>query len=324
MINTAITYLKETIDENVTVEKWNESEKLSLYLRTYFNYYSMSILDEKCLLIEFKNDSSSLNQLQKQIQQLKSYTMWPIVCYYSSLTTHRRKTLIENRIPFISHDGQLFLPFLGLLLKQSQDENRINKRRFSSSAQLAFLYLLYKKETVNVTQLAQELDVSMMTASRALNELYSAQLLTYEIKGKTARSKVYKRIKHPHYFKQAQTYLNTPVRKVVYTKDRPLNGYLAGLSALSSISEVNDSKNLTYAMYYQDLSINQLELVENEDVIKDESLIEVQLWSYDPKKVAQSGRVDLLSLYLSLSENNEERVKHALEDALLGEAWYMD
>ncbi|MBC7087128.1 MAG: hypothetical protein H5T96_01420 [Tissierellales bacterium] len=58
-----------------------------------------------------------------------------------------------------------------------------------------YIYFLYhKEEVINTTDFAKKLGFNTMTASRALNYLYYANLITYEIGGKTGRSKDYRRI----------------------------------------------------------------------------------------------------------------------------------
>ena len=50
----------------------------------------------------------------------------------------------------------------------------------------------------------------MMKSSRALNELYNAKLLIYEIGGKTGRSKYYSRIYDSDYFQKGKVCLILP------------------------------------------------------------------------------------------------------------------
>ena len=78
-----------------------------------------------------------------------------------------------------------------------------------------------------------------MTASRALNDLYDANLLIYEIGGKTGRSKEYRRISDPEYFEKGRRFIKSPVKKVVYVKSAPAGTLVAGLEALAELSMIN-------------------------------------------------------------------------------------
>jgi hypothetical protein len=92
-----------------------------------------------------------------------------------------------------------------------------------------------------------------MTASRALNDLYKAKLITYKIGGKTGRSKEYKRIADPYYFKLGQVHIKSPVRKAVYVDVMPDNTLIAGLEALAQISMINPPKHPIRAISYEQI-----------------------------------------------------------------------
>jgi len=58
----------------------------------------------------------------------------------------------------------------------------------------------------------------------------------------------------------------------------------------------------------------KIDIIKNKDLIKDTQLVELQIRNYDPKYFSDSNRVDILSLYASLKEENDEKVEHALEE----------
>ena len=58
----------------------------------------------------------------------------------------------------------------------------------------------------------------------------------------------------------------------------------------------------------------KIDIIKNKDLIKDTQMVELQIWDYDPKYFSDSNRVDILSLYASLKEENDERVEHTLEE----------
>jgi hypothetical protein len=53
-------------------------------------------------------------------------------------------------------------------------------------------------------------------------------------------------------------------------------------------------------------------------------MMEFQIWNYDPQLLVKNSTVDLVSLALSTSDINDERVKQALEENLKGETWYSE
>jgi len=318
-------YLKENIDENITIKPWSEKNTLPLFLRNNYNFYEMTILRKRCILIEVLDDQPNIEQLKKHMKQIENQTDRQIVLFYKEITRYRRKSLIENRIAFVIEDGQMYLPFLGLDLKKVPEyvENKV--KRFTTPAQIAYLYFLYNKEDiVNMTEFAEKMGFNKMTASRALNDLYHANLIIYEIGGKTGRSKKYKRAPDPEYFQNGKLYLKTPIRKTIYTKAIPSGALRAGLDALATISMINPPGHPVVAIDHNRLNDEQIEVVRNKDYIKDNQLVELQIWDYDPKLFSDEEHVDLLSLYISLKVDADERIEQALEEVLRGESWFTD
>ncbi|RQD72225.1 MAG: MarR family transcriptional regulator [Tindallia sp. MSAO_Bac2] len=325
MIMTAVPYLKENIDEQLTVKPWDKKNHFPLFLRNSYRFYDMKILETQCVLMEVLHQTPNIDQLQKHIKQIKNIADRQVVLFYKDISRYRRRSLIEKRIAFVIEDGQMYLPFLGLDLKKAQEQAQQEVKRFTTPAQIAYLYFLYHKdEVVNMTRFAEKMGFNYMTASRALNELYHANLITYEVGGKTGRSKEYKRIPDPDYFLNGRKYLKTPVRKTIYTRTKPLGALNAGLDALAGLSMINTPDHPVMAIDRKQLNEEKFEIVRNKDLIKDSKLVELQLWDYDPKLFAENQHVDLLSLYASLREDTDERVEQALEEALRGELWYTD
>lgn len=325
MVMPAELYLKENIDEQITIKPWPKKNSYPIFLRDSYNFYEVTILGTKCILVEAVDEMPNVDQLQKHIKQIKNLTDRQVVLFYRDITRYRRKSLIENRIAFVIEDGQMYLPFLGLDLKKVQENIQEEAKGFTTPAQITYLYFLYhKEEVVNTTDLAKKLGFNIMTASRALNSLYNANLITYDVGGMTGRSKVYKRIEDPDYFLRGRDYLKTPVRKIIYSKTRPLGTLAAGMDALAELSMMNPPDHPIIAIDRNKLNIEQVEAVKNKDLIKDSKLVELELWDYDPGLFSINGHVDPLSLYASLKDETDERVEQALEEVLRGEPWYTD
>lgn len=317
-------YLKEQIDSNVIITPWNEKEYLPIFLSEIYTFYRMNILDESCLLMEINSEIPGIELIKKHIKLISKSVDCKLVFFFKTLSAFRRKTLIENRIPFVIENGQMYFPFLGMDIKMTKDENVKAIEKFSSSTQLVFLYFLYNKDLlINTTELAGKIGASTMTASRALNDLYLLGLLTYEVSGKTGRSKSYKRIDDTYYYDRGSKYLKNPVSKVVYVdKDIAYDFPVAGLEALSTETMLNPPKRSIRAMAKQYIKNIKEHIVTNKDKIADMDLIELQLWEYEPKILSKNKIVDLVSLIRSIGKSNDERVEIAIEERLKSELWY--
>lgn len=318
-------YLKDNIDGQTSIEVCNYASKIPLFLREIYKFHTMKILDTQCTLLEVINETPRIEAIKKHIDAIKKITNEQIVFYYREITRYRRKSLIQNRIPFVIEDGQMFLPFLALDLQNADHSLEKQINNFTPSGQIAYLYFLYNKNiSVNTTEFSEVFGWNLTTSSRALNELYKAKLLTYTIGGKTGRSKFYTRISDPFYFEEGKVFLNSPIKKVIYVKEEPKGSLIAGLEALSELSMINPPRHKIRAIHEDNLNKKDLEIIKNRDIIKDEKLFELQIWKYDPGIFAKEDLVDIASLYASLEKEKDERIEQTLEEVLRDTTWYMD
>ncbi|MBN1892062.1 MAG: MarR family transcriptional regulator [Clostridiales bacterium] len=318
-------YLKENIDARASIESWREKNDIPIFLRERYRFYEMTILETSCVLMDILDGKPGVETLIKHIHRIESLTNRPVVLFYKEITRYRKRSLIEKRIPFLIEDGQMYLPFMALHLKRGTDSADVDVKRFSASAQLAYLFFLYNRDkVVNVTEFSEIMGLSQMTASRALNELYRARLLTYEIGGATGRSKKYKRIPDPGYFRKGREYLKSPVKRVVYMKKAPSEALVSGADALAHISMLNPPDYPVRAIGKNSSGRIEPEIITNPDLINDLQPARIEIWDYDPKLFSEKDHVDLLSLYLSLRDEKDERIEQALRDVLRAQPWYTD
>ncbi|MEA1973919.1 MAG: helix-turn-helix domain-containing protein [Bacillota bacterium] len=325
MIMEIKSYLAENIDTNVKIKPWQGKNDLPIFLKELYNFHEIIILEIPCILVEIVDELPDVDMLQKHIKRIKNFTDLKVVFYYKDITRYRRKSLIQHRIPFLIEGGQMYLPFLGLDLNKETEEIENQVEYFSPSTQLVYLYFLYHRNTeMSATDFSKKLKFTKMTASRALRDLYNANLLTYEIGGKTGRTKKYKRISDPDYFVNGQPYIKSPINKIVYVKVVPIGALIAGLDSLSKISMLNPPDHPIRAMGLEEFRKKKISIIKNMDQVKDEKLIQLQLWDYNPKLFSDNQHIDLLSLYATLKSEKDERIEQALEEVLRGERWYMD
>ncbi len=88
----------------------------------------------------------------------------------------------------------------------------------------------------------------------------------------------------------------------------------AGISALSEVTNLAEDRIVTYAASRSEAAATEpsIELVEFED----EANARLETWRYAPALLATEGRIDPLSLYLSLCDTGDERLLGALDDLL--------
>lgn len=296
---------------SIRYEPWDNKSILPLYIVNSYQFYTAYIENIRCIVIIPTEELPTLPSLKKQIQKIRVIDDVSVVLYSKTISFYRRKSLLENHIPFMT-DKQVFLPFIGTLLVDEKETEKM-KDKFVYSTQLLFLAYMYNHEKkVYVSDLSKYLPFSAMTLSRAVKQLEMTDLfLVYKVGvNKVIESKYsYKEL-----FERIQRYLLTPVRQVGYM-DQPLvtdHMILAGESALSEMSMLNPSRIKIYAVYEKDFDKTQL----IDELIDPDVQVKVEIWAYDPQLFTHTNIADTLSIILSLKVNKDERIEKIIEDIL--------
>lgn len=261
--------------------------------------------------------------LAKQIVLYQQNSGLDVAFYFERLTKVQRDALIKHRIPFFSVPDQIYLPFLGIAIKNNFKKNHIvSVDKMMPVTQSLFLYLLYNQEYDYILkkQAAEKLGLTRTSITRASEQLKQMGLITELNCGKEVHMST------PfcglELFEKAKPYLINPIQKriCISEKDKPENILVAGESALSMGSMLGAPREITYAIY------------KKEDIIKswseidpkwqtDEPVCYVELWKYDPVVFARNGSVDPVSLAMSLRDDEDERVQGELQTYLEEYKW---
>ena len=231
--------------------------------------------------------------------------MIPIILNISNISTSTKKYLIDNDISFISNDA-IYLPQLLIYLKDIS--NKPKKKiytKISKLAQMILIFELLKKDTneIDIYNCAEKFNVTQMSASRALKELYEFNYLKLETIG---RKKIYY-LKSDINIDEILQALKNPKIEDIYIKNRDVKYFdiqiLSSYSALSYYTDIMNNENI-YAIdkEYFTKYINKDNQIDIYNEKYDNSLIQIELWKYQPN-IIQENIIDPISLYLSLKED---------------------
>lgn len=296
---------------SIRYEPWDNKSILPLYIVNSYQFYTAYIENIRCIVIKPIEELPTLPSLKKQIQKIRVIDDVPVVLYSKTISFYRRKSLLENHIPFMT-DKQVFLPFIGTLLVDEKETEKI-KDKFVYSTQILFLAYMYNREKkVYVSDLSKSLPFSAMTLSRAVKQLDMTDLFSVYKDG--VNKVIESKYSYKELFERIQHSLLTPVRQVGYMDQSLVTDYmiLAGESALSEMSMLNPSRIRTYAVYEKDFDNSQL----IDELIDPDVQVKVEIWAYDPHLFTHTNIADTLSIVLSLKENKDERIEEVLEDIL--------
>ena len=316
-------YLNDVLGFHAKIDAWEGEKSLPLYLRKGRGFFVLSFDDVICLLLSINNDSFSLNMFQKQMKRIEDNAPGPVVLCFAHLTSYQRKALIANRMPFIVPDSQVYLPFMGVFLRERMKSAEKQVEKMTAMSQHVFLYLLYHRDLqpISKVDLSKVLHVSAMSITRAVKELVKNDLV---IEGKNGRSDAVSISDDPgRLYEKAGPFLINPVMKRVVVKNDSQVTLLplAGESALSAQSMLNPPGMQSRAVGRHIYNTMGHLTVLNPDWDRVNDCCELEVWKYDPNALCQNGMVDPLSLVLSLEDAADERVEIAVMELVEGLKW---
>ncbi|MGQ0710631.1 MAG: hypothetical protein ACT4NV_12900 [Rhodoferax sp.] len=314
-------YLQEVLGIQVPgVRPWARVNELPYFLREAFQFSELELLGQPVVLAIGRDDAKqSLSDVRTWLDKVKALAGQPVVYVTQALASYDRRRLIEQKVPFIVPGNQLYLPDLGLDLREYfRQRAPAMDAALSPSAQAMLITALLRQPWQPDWQpsgVAAELGYTPMTLSRAVKELTAAELAVAYTVGRSRWLRM--ELAPEQIWERAKPALRTPVRRTIWVTVHGVaaNGSrrLAGLSALARYSMLTEPKWPVYALSAADWKAAKdagvRELTEPEAGAQ-----EWQLWNYSPALVRDANTVDPLSLALSLQDNADDRIQLALDE----------
>ena len=304
-------YLKDIFGINAKIEEWDGKKKLPLYLRNKREYYVAYMENMQCILMKNNSDHFIISGFEKEMCEIENIAGMAVVLWLDAVSTYQRNALIQNKIPFIVPNSQIYVPELGMCIKELCTGKRKKVEKLSAIAQYLLLYFIYeeKQEEISQSELMEHLDMSAMNVSRAVLELQELGLV--ETRKEGTRKLVKAVAIGKEFYKLSKEFLQSPVQKSIYVTgiryDRDLP--YAGETALAKRSMLNFPKRTVFAMDKKKSKEIPKEYLIDPKLVIDCDYVEVELWKYNPKTFAIDGIVDIVSLVETLKNIDDERVE---------------
>ncbi len=311
-------YLHDTLGIVPKVSPWAGAGKLPYFLQDAFELHELELLGRPILLaIDRQANKPALANVRAQLDKLRALAGLPVVYATGALASYERKRLIEQKVPFIVPGNQLYLPDLGIDLREYfRQRPQVLDTALSPATQAMLITTLLRKPWQADWQPAKivtELGYTPMTLSRAIKELTAAGIATLHSEGRARWLRMERSAADT--WEHAKPLLRNPVKRRVWahpiTKLKPPYVRLAGLSALARNSMLAEPQWPIYAVspaQWKAATQSGLETLPEQLP----GAYEWQLWHYNPALVSDSETVDPLSLTLSLQDEADERVQLAL------------
>jgi len=325
-------YLEETLGVGVNYRDWENLKMLPHAIRRAYAFAEIRVLNEWFILFVMNSkETFSAATISKHLTWVEERTERRAIFVTDALEAYNRKRLIEQKVSFIVPGNQLYIPDLGLDLREQLRRIRETRKNMSPSAQVMLLAHLIKNNDLDIwtaTGLSNELGFSKMTMGRAVDELINLELVGIQLEWRERRI-LFNDSKRTTW-EAALPYFTSPiVSKVLLQDDPDIQEFLdrvtrdAGLTSLAKHSMLIPPNPPVKAISRK----NWKALRENRNLRtipkpnRDMAAVELEVWKYDPAVLSDSEDVDPLSLYLSLRHETDERVEQALEQMTEALPW---
>lgn len=324
-------YLHDTVGVQPGLWKISDDEQkiIPFYLKeTYWLYYGDFFLgNEFTLLIPKDETLPNVGQLKKNMETVEDILQRRTVLVYNTIHSYIRNRLIQKQINFIVPGRQMFMPNIRIDLNEKEYVRPKKTETLIPSAQYIMLYQILKRdnslEQYTFKDLAQKLGYSAMAITKAVNNLKAHKLC--EIEGSKEKYVRFNGNISELWYK-ALPLMTSPVLKQVYIEKYPEGELLfpANTSALPEYTDMNPSKQEYFA-----IEKNKFYKLEKENKLQGLNEFEgrycLEIWKYNPfilmEDIAKEAVVDPLSLYLSFTNNQDERIEMALEQIIKKYIW---
>jgi DNA-binding MarR family transcriptional regulator len=315
-------HFREVLSIGIDPRPWREEGSLPAYLRESYVFLAAKILGTQCLfLVDRDAQQNTPAAIRKHIFEVQKKWDGEMVYVAAGIDSARRKQLIDQKVPFVVPGNQIYLPMLGIDLREHFRSVRRSAELLSPAAQTTFLYVLYhgEKGALSPQEMAAALSYSSMSMSRAFDELESAGLGRHSSAGKRRLMELAGRPREQ--WEKALPLLRSPVSQRLPVPKDHVNGPTAGLAALAYYTNLAEPPLPVIAVASAVWRPIRNKLMHGQLGVTDSPLVEVEVWSYPPRAIVDGPVVDRLSLYLSLRGTSDERVEAALGEVLEGMKW---
>jgi DNA-binding MarR family transcriptional regulator len=314
-------YLQDVLGFDApAVEACPQASSLPYFLQDTFEFNQVELAGHRIVLaIHDAIPSLSLREVRLHLTRISAVLGCPVVYCLPTLASYERRNLIEQKVSFIVPGNQMYLPNLGIDLREHFHQGaQKDRKRLTPSTQALLIWQLLNRPSQDEWSPsvdAAALGYTPMTATRAIRELVDAELAEVVLVG---RSK-HLRLLEPReaVWNKAKDFMRSPVKRFVWVREKLVLKFsdirLAGLSGLSERTMLSGPRELSFAITAEQWREALLQGAE-EIPRPEEGAYQLEIWTYSPALVANSKTVDPLSLWLSLNNSKDDRVQMALDE----------
>lgn len=313
-------YLEKTLRQQVSIKANNSlCDKLPLAFKGRYYFFDIETNGMHWVAIKPKSDAG-LVTLRKDIAKVQAAAGLNCAIFMDSTTCYIKEKMIEEGIPFVLADKQVYLPFIGFLLSSSGERDIAPVQLISYLTQKLILTAIYEKwDKVTVSEVAVRLGVTKTSVTRCFDEIEYLGIDILDAKGKSRAITVSEDRKQ--LWEKLQSVLRNPVIARYELREDLLLEKKAGITALCEYSLLSDNDYPTYAITKKEISETGIKKMKRVCRGEEIGCVVLELGyfiNFENKKIE-----DPLSVVLSLSdeEKQDERVSISINEMLEEYVW---
>ncbi len=313
-------FLEKTLRQNISMEETEYlNDKLPLTFRGRYIFFKIETNGHPWIAI-YPKIEVGLVTLRKDRLRIEKLAGLNCAIFLDTTTFYIKEKFMEEGIPFVIKNKQVYLPFIGFLLSNTNERDIPPVHLISYLTQKLIFTAIYEKwKEVTVSEAAGKLGVSKMSVSRCFDEIEYLNVDIMVMKGKSRVITIPVDIKK--LWENMKSILRNPVIKRYELHNDIHLEKKAGISALCEYSLLSDNEYPTYAITKKEITgigvktMKQVRQGEETGCVVLELGYFVDAWN----KAVE----DPMSIVLSLTETEiqDERVKHSVNEMLEEYVW---
>ena len=312
-------FIEKILRQQIHMEQIDAKKILPLMFTGLYHIYLVEMGSAKWLIAE-PLEKIGLAQMRKHQKQIENKLHLNCALYLKQVNYYSKDILLNEGIPFILEQKQIYLPFLGILLSGGAERVLLPIRQISFLTQKLILTALYEKwQRITVTKAAELLLVTKTSVSRCFDEIEFLDIPMLTAKGKSRAISVSEETKS--LWEMLEPNMRNPVITAYELKEDLKLENKGGLSALCSYTMLSDNEYPTYAVTkreIQNLSIDRKKLIP----AGEQPGCVIQEVGYFIN-FEHRNRMDPLSVLLALSqdEKQDDRISLSVKEMLEEYVW---
>ncbi|MBR3408729.1 MAG: hypothetical protein IKG86_07805 [Paludibacteraceae bacterium] len=305
-------YIEKMVGAEVQIEPLDKAKRqaLPVLITNAYQLLQCQLLGAEVSLMVCKDANATPMQLKKHCAIVERALEMHAAVVLPEVKPYNMKRLVDARVNTIVPGRQLFLPSLLMDLRVQRNPVDMVGKPMPVMAQVVVLYHLQKHSLnwMSAQPIAELMDVSYPNINRAVKWLADNGFVELSL----GREKQMQFIHEgKELWEQALPVLQSPIERVLRT-DRMLDAYVCGEEALAELTMLAEPQERHWAITKQEAQQLGAELH------KEFGEHVVEVWRYNPKLMGENGMVDRLSLYLSLRDTEDERVRKEVKGLVIG------